>query len=74
MSGPLFHLFGDLYPPPVNLIDRFEIFGYSVQTLRGNLKAGMLVKAKYEEKLERIFTYPLDCKGELLPPREVVCK
>lgn len=71
MSGPFFHLFGDLCPPPISLIDRFEIFGYSVETLRGILKVGMLVKGKYEEKLERIFTFPLDCKGELLTPGEV---
>lgn len=72
MSGPLYHLFGELYPPPINLIDRFEIFAYSVHTLRGDIYTDMLVQERYSEKLERVFTYPLDNKNESIPPNEVL--
>lgn len=71
MSGPFYHLFGDLYPPPINLIDRFEIFAYSVTTLRGKLNVDMLVQERYSGKLERVFTYPLDNKNENIPPDQV---
>ena len=37
-ENPFLHIFGDYTPPPLGLVERFEVIGFSVEKLRSKDK------------------------------------